>query len=31
MNRWLAMILSAITGMLAGLYTLKLLGQPTPL
>jgi len=29
--RTVAMVLAAIVGMLAGLVTLKLLGQPTPL
>jgi hypothetical protein len=30
-NRWLAMIIAALVGLFAGLGTLKLLGQPTPL
>lgn len=31
MNKWAAMIVSAIVGMIAGLLALKLLGQDTPL
>jgi hypothetical protein len=31
MNRWLAMVISAVVGMLAGLFSLKMMGQPTPL
>jgi hypothetical protein len=30
-NRYLAMVIAAMVGLLAGLATLKLLGQPTPL
>jgi hypothetical protein len=30
-NKYVAMLLSSIVGLLAGLITLKLLGQPTPL
>jgi len=28
---WIALVASAIIGMLAGMFTLKALGQPTPL
>jgi hypothetical protein len=31
MNRWLAMVISAVVGILAGLFSLKMMGQPTPL
>lgn len=31
MNRWLAMILASFAGLFAGMLTLKLCGQPTPL
>jgi hypothetical protein len=30
-NKYLAMLLSSIVGMIAGLFSLKLFGQPTPL
>jgi hypothetical protein len=30
-NKYLAMLISAVAGLIAGLFTLKLLGQPTPL
>jgi hypothetical protein len=30
-NKYVAMLLAAIAGLVAGLVTLKLLGQPTPL
>ena len=30
-NKYIAMLIAAVAGLIAGLVTLKLLGQPTPL
>lgn len=31
MNKWLAILIASIIGMLAGTYALKLMGQPSVL
>ena len=30
-NKYVAMLIASLAGLIAGLFTLKLLGQPTPI